>query len=128
MKGAIWIRLAALYLIIGVLVGLFMSYTLDLQWDSAHAHVNLVGFASTALFGVIYSVYPKAAVNSTGKVHFWLHNLGIPIFLISAFLVQVDNLLDAAHILTYIGGGAFFLGTLFFAYNAFQYINDSSTK
>lgn len=122
MRGAIWIRLAILYLIFGLCVGLFMSITLNLQWGSAHAHVNLVVFVTTTLFGVIYSVYPKAAVNSIGKAHFWLHNLGIPIFLLSAFLVQVPGLLDTAHIFTYIGGGAFLLGTILFAYNAFKHI------
>lgn len=124
--GAKWIKLAVLYLIFGIGVGLFMSMTLQLNWGSAHAHVNLVGFATTAIFGVIYSVYPQAAKNSLGKAHFWLHHIGVPIFLLSAFLVQVPGMLDTAHIFTYFGGGAFGLGIILFIFNAFKNINAST--
>lgn len=126
MRGAIWIKLAVLYLIFGLCVGLFMSMTLKLQWGSAHAHVNLVGFATTAIFGVIYSLYPRAAINSLGKAHFWLHQLGVPVFLLSAFIVQVPGMLDTAHIFTYLGGGAFLLGNILFIINAFKNINESN--
>lgn len=123
--GANWIKLSVLYLVFGICVGLFMSMTLQLNWGSAHAHVNLVGFATTAIFGVIYSIYPGAANNSLGKVHFWLHNLGVPVFLLSAFLVQIPGMLDTAHIFTYLGGGAFGLGVIVFIVNALKNINES---
>jgi hypothetical protein len=124
--GARWIKLAVLYLVIGIGVGLFMSSTLQLNWASAHAHVNLVGFVVTAIFGVIYRVYPGAGNNALGKLHFWLHNIGVPIFLVSTFLVQVPDLLGTAHIFTFLGGGAFGLGTILFIVNAFQNIHDSN--
>lgn len=124
--GANWIKLSVLYLVFGICVGLFMSMTLQLNWGSAHAHVNLVGFATTAIFGVIYSIYPGAANNSLGKVHFWLHNLGVPVFLLSAFLVQIPGMLDTAHIFTYLGGGAFGLGVIVFIVNALKNINEST--
>lgn len=124
--GARWIKLAVIYLIIGICVGLFMSMTLQLKWGSAHAHVNLVGFATTAIFGIIYSIYPGAATNTLGKWHFWLHNIGVPVFLISAFLVQVPGMLDTAHIFTYAGGGAFGLGVILFIVNSLSNINEST--
>lgn len=124
--GARWIKLAVFYLVFGIAVGLFMSATLQLNWGSAHAHVNLVGFATTAIFGVIYSLYPGAANNNLGKMHFWLHNLGVPVFLLSAFLVQVPGMLDTAHIFTYLGGGAFGIGTILFIVNAFTNINEKT--
>jgi hypothetical protein len=124
--GAKWIKLSVLYLVFGIGVGLFMSLTLKLNWGSAHAHVNLVGFATTAIFGIIYSIYPSAAKNSLGKVHFWLHHLGVPVFLLSVFLVQVPGMLDTAHILTYLGGGAFGLGVIVFIINALKNIDESS--
>ena len=68
--GPWWIRIAALYLIFGISVGIFMSSTLALNWASAHAHVNLAGWATTGLIGVIYSVFPNAGNNRLGKIHF----------------------------------------------------------
>lgn len=103
-----------------------MSMTLQLNWGSAHAHVNLVGFATTALFGVIYTIYPQAAKTKLGIWHFWLHHIGVPVFLLSAFLVQVPGMLDTAHIFTYTGGGAFLLGVILFIINAFTNINEAN--
>ena len=124
--GSNWIKIAVIYLIFGISVGLFMSSTLQLNWASAHAHVNLAGFATTAIFGVIYSVYPGAAKSILGKTHFWLHNIGMPFFLLSTFLVQVSGMLSFAHTFTFLGGGAFGLGVLVFIVNAFKNINEST--
>lgn len=125
-NGSTWIKLSVLYLVFGISVGLFMSMTLQLNWASAHAHVNLVGFATTALFGVIYSVYPGVAKNAMGKAHFWLHNIGVPIFLVSTFLVQVSGMLDTAHIFTYLGGGAFGVGVIVLIVNALMNLNEDA--
>ena len=40
-----------------------------------HAHINLLGWTTTALAGLIYSVFPKARARVLARVHFWLMNL-----------------------------------------------------
>ena len=54
------LKIAVLYLIIGTGMGIFMSASLQLKWASAHAHVNLTGWATSAIMGLVYCVYPKA--------------------------------------------------------------------
>lgn len=118
-----WVRLAAIYFIIGIAVGLFMSATLQLQWGAAHAHVNVVGWLSTGLIGVIYGLFPKAANSNLGVWHFWLYNIGLPILLISMFMIHMEprfeGWIDFCHIFTFAGGGMVALGIILFIINLF---------
>jgi|SRR5699024_10195799 len=124
--GAKWIKLAVIYFIIGIAIGLYMSASLDLRWGAAHAHVNVVGWLSTGLIGLVYSVYPKAGNNSLGKASFWLYNIGLPFLLLSMFMVRLPAMLGYAHIFTFAGGGALALGIILFIVNVFQNVNESN--
>lgn len=126
--GAKWIKLAVLYFIIGIALGLFMSATLQLKWAAAHAHVNLVGWASTALIGLVYTVYPKAGTSTLGTWTFWLYNLGLPVLLVSMFMVQIPGAIGFAHIFTFSGGGALALGIILFIVNVFMNVHDDDVK
>lgn len=124
--GAKWIKISVIYFILGIAMGLFMSATLQLNWAAAHAHVNLIGWASTAIIGLVYTVYPKAGSSVLGKWQFWLYNLGLPILLISMVLVQIPDLLGFAHILTFTGGFALAFGIILFIINVFINVHDSN--
>jgi len=86
--GTRFIKIAVLYLALGVSMGLFMGMTEKFTLMPVHAHVNLLGWASLALCGLIYTLYPAAGATRLAKLHFWLHNLGLPPLMVSlAFLV-----------------------------------------
>lgn len=77
---AVWfLRIAAVYLSIGVLLGMTMGIIHDFTLTSVHAHINLLGWLSMAAFGLIYHFYPGAAETALAKIHFWLHNLFVPV-------------------------------------------------
>ncbi len=126
--GAKWIKLAVLYFIIGIALGLFMSATIQLHWAAAHAHVNLVGWASTAIIGLVYTVYPKAGTSMLGKWTFWLYNIGLPILLASMFMVQIPGAIGFAHTFTFSGGGALALAIILFAVNVFMNVHDTDRQ
>lgn len=109
-------------------MGLFMSATIQLKWAAAHAHVNLVGWASTAIIGVIYTSYPKAGNHALGKWTFWLYNIGLPFLLASMFMVQIPSTRGFAHLLTFTGGGALALGIILFIVNVFMNVHDKDVK
>lgn len=121
--GAKWIKISVLYFALGIGLGIFMSSTLQLNWASAHAHINLAGWATIAITGTIYSVYPQAGNNALGIWHFWLYNIGLPFFLLSTFLVQIPDMLNIAHVFTFGGSGAMGLGLILFIINVFQNVN-----
>jgi len=122
--GAWWVRISAIYFILGIVVGLFMSATIQLQWGAAHAHVNVVGWLSTGLIGVIYAVYPKAGNSRLGVWNFWLYNIGLPILLLSMFMIHMEprfeSWMDFSHIFTFTGGGMVAIGIILFIVNVFK--------
>jgi len=84
-------KIAVVYLLAGASMGLVMGITRQFQFAAVHAHVNLLGWVSLALAGVIYDIYPEAAETRLAHWHFWLHNLGLPVFMVSLFLLLAGN-------------------------------------
>jgi hypothetical protein len=65
-----FILLATTSLLVGVTLGIWMGIVHDFQFAPAHAHMNLVGWASLALFGLCYRVYPQLADSRIALFHF----------------------------------------------------------
>ncbi len=89
--GFIWLKLSVIYLIIGVGMGIAMGATHDFTLRPVHAHINLLGFVTLALAGLIYSVFPQAGQSKLAKVHFWLMNLALPVMMIALGAVLTGN-------------------------------------
>jgi hypothetical protein len=68
-----FLRLAVLYLIAGVCLGIFMAASNDHSMFPVHAHLNLLGWVSLALFGLFYRAWPQAAQSRLARVHFWVY-------------------------------------------------------
>lgn len=79
--GIIWIKIAVVYLLLGVALGIFMGTSQNFTLRPVHAHVNLLGWATLALAGLIYSVFPEAGNSKLAKAHFWLMNLALPVMM-----------------------------------------------
>lgn len=79
--GLRFLKIAVVYLILGALLGLFMGLTQQFALAPVHAHLLLLGWASMALAGLIYHLYPDAAQTLLARIHFWVHNLALPVFM-----------------------------------------------
>ena len=71
-----FLTLAALALLIGVGLGIYMGATQNFQYAPVHAHLNLVGWASLAIFGLTYRAYPFLAEGVLAKIHLVTSGLG----------------------------------------------------
>jgi cbb3-type cytochrome oxidase subunit 1 len=78
--------LHALYLVVGVAMGLYMAASHDHTLRPAHAHLNLLGWVSLALFGLFYRAVPAAAENRLAKLHFWVY---VPAHLVQMVLLTL---------------------------------------
>lgn len=66
-------RLAVVYLIAGVTLGIVMAASHDHSMFPVHAHLNLLGWVTLSLFACFYRAWPAAAESKLAKVHFWLY-------------------------------------------------------
>jgi hypothetical protein len=65
-----FLLLATLLLICGAVLGIFMGSQEDFQLTPVHAHLNLAGWTSLALFGLTYRAYPQIAATRLALYHF----------------------------------------------------------
>lgn len=68
-----YLRLAVLYLIAGVGLGIFMAASHDHVMKPVHAHLNLLGWVTMGLFGLFYRSWPGAAGSTLAKVQFRIY-------------------------------------------------------
>lgn len=89
---AVWfIRIAVIYVVIGVIFGFVIGINEKMAFVNVHAHLNLLGWATLALAGIIYALFPAAGNNKLAVTHFWLQNIGLPVFMAGLFVVDSGN-------------------------------------
>src|ERR1700752_4570618 len=91
-----FLLLATLCLIAGVSLGIAMGIAHDFQFAPIHAHMNLVGWASLAIFGLVYRAYPMLAQSRLGTVHFAVSAVAALVFLSGLYLAIAHQMIVAA--------------------------------
>lgn len=81
-----FLRLAVLSLIAGVGLGLYMAASHNHTMFPVHAHLNLLGWVTLALFGLFYRVVPAAGATTLAKLHFWLY---VPAYFVQMVLLAL---------------------------------------
>ena len=112
------IRIAVVYLALGVTMGIVMGITQQFSLAPVHAHVNLLGWASLAIMGVIYRVYPAAAETRLARIHFWMHNGALPVFMLGLAAMLTGH--ERFHVLVDVGASAVFVAIVVFAVNIWR--------
>ena len=87
----VWFKLSVLYLIVGIGIGIGMGASENFTLRPVHAHINLLGFTVLALAGLIYSVFTEAGASRLARLHFWLHNLALPVMMGSLAMLLFGN-------------------------------------
>lgn len=82
-RSTTWLRIAVVYFSVGVVLGVVMGASGDHTLAPVHAHNNLLGWVSMALFAVVAHHWPAVSEGKLAKAHFWLYNLALPVMLLS---------------------------------------------
>jgi len=122
--GLRFIKIAVVYLVIGATLGLGMGMAQTFTLAPVHAHLVLLGWASLALAGIVYHLYPTACETRLARIHFRLHNLGLPCFMAALALM----LLGREAIVPFLAGSAtvVLVGLFVFAANVLINIRPAS--
>ena len=114
------IKVAAFYLVAGVTMGIVMGITHEFVLAPVHAHINLLGWATLAIIGVIYHAYPAAGETRLATAHFWIHNTALPVFMIGLGFTLTGH--EAFVPVTIAGALTVAIGILVFVANIFMTI------
>jgi hypothetical protein len=80
-RSRAWFRVAIVYFVAAVALGIVMGASGDHSLIAVHAHLNLLGWVSTALFALIGMAHPSITEGPLATAQFWLHNIGVPVML-----------------------------------------------
>ena len=72
-----FLQIGVLFALGGMGLGVWMGATENFTLRSVHAHINLLGWVSMLIYGLIYRVVPRAAEGRLPVVHFWLSLLSL---------------------------------------------------
>ena len=75
------IRLAGLYLMVGMTLGMVMGATHDFSLRAVHAHVNLLGWVGLAIAAGVFKLWPNSEQSRLAHAYFWLYNVALPTML-----------------------------------------------
>lgn len=110
------IKISVVYFLIGISFGLYMSTLHVFTLATVHVHVNLLGWMSLAIAGIFYILFPKLADTTAAKIHFWLHNIGLPVMMLSIALA-ILGVSPIFFPLATAGGFLTVIGIFFFGFN-----------
>ncbi len=86
-RVALWFfAVAPIYVLIGMGLGIYMGAADDFKLYPAHAHLNLLGWVTMALYGTFYAL-ARDASRRLAWTTFWLNNVGVIILFPSLAMV-----------------------------------------
>jgi peptidoglycan/LPS O-acetylase OafA/YrhL len=118
----VFIGLGLIFLVVGMAFGMWMGINQDFQYAAAHAHWNLVGFVTSAIYGLTHRAYPKLAESRLTWIQCVLHVIGVLIFAPGIVIaVAMDNPVAAI-----VGGNVLILAALMFMFIYFTHDHRTS--
>jgi hypothetical protein len=80
-----YVAIGSVWLVLGMVLGIVMGASEDFQYMPVHAHINLVGFACHAIFGLAYRNWPTLKSSALAPYQFWIFVVATPITLIGLY-------------------------------------------
>jgi len=109
----LYFKTAIIFLIIGIGMGLHMAISEDHTTLGAHAHNNLLGWVTMALFGCYHAFNPKKAEKRLAMLQYYVYTAGVAVLVPSLYLMLEGNM--AMEPVVGISSIVVFIGALMFA-------------
>lgn len=87
----LYFRTAILFLIAGICIGIYMSISGNHAVVGAHAHVNLLGWVTSALFGTYLALNPAKATGLLPRLQYIIYVPGVVVMGGSLYLMLDGN-------------------------------------
>jgi hypothetical protein len=104
----LYFKSAILFLIAGIGVGIHMSVSGNHGVMGAHAHINLLGWVTSAIFGGYYALNPGRAAGRLPMIQYGVYTVGVIVMAVSLYLllsgnVAMEPVVAAGSIITFVG-------------------------
>ncbi len=86
-----WYLAAVTYFVIAIALGVYMGASGDHSLFTVHAHINLLGWVSMSVIGLLYRSFPAAAQTRVARWHFWMYQLAVPVLLLAVAAIYSNH-------------------------------------
>ncbi|KQV32118.1 hypothetical protein ASC97_00515 [Rhizobium sp. Root1203] len=114
----LYFKTAILFLIVGIGMGLNMAISQDHSVIGAHAHCNLLGWVTMAIFGGYHALNPRKAERRLAMIQYYVYTAGVVLMVPSLYLMLLGN--AAMEPIVAISSIITFIGVLLFAFIVFS--------
>lgn len=87
--ATMFFKFAVVFLLLGILMGLQMAISGNHNVIGAHAHSNLLGWVTSAVFGGYYALNPAKAETRLARIHFWIYTISIAVMIPALYLFYI---------------------------------------
>jgi drug/metabolite transporter (DMT)-like permease len=106
--ASLYFKIAIIFLIIGIGIGLNMAITEDHSVVAAHAHANLLGWVTMAIFGGYHALNPRKAEKRLVMIQYYVYTAGVAVMVPALYFMLLGNMamepvVAVASVVTFIG-------------------------
>ncbi|MCP3794121.1 hypothetical protein [Paenibacillus sp. CH40] len=81
--GKQFLKIAAVYFALSVLLSVIIGVSGDYSLSKVQSHTHLLGWIALGIIGLIYVTFPALSVTILAHIHFWMHNIGLPVLILA---------------------------------------------
>jgi drug/metabolite transporter (DMT)-like permease len=106
--ATLYFRTAIIFLIIGIAMGLNMAISQDHSAIGAHAHANLLGWVTMAIFGGYHALNPGKALRRIAMIQYLVYTAGVALMVPALYLMltgypEMEPVVAIASLITFAG-------------------------
>ncbi|KJD41522.1 hypothetical protein QD46_05785 [Paenibacillus polymyxa] len=77
------LKIAAVYFALGALLSAIIGVSGDYNLSPIQSHIHLLGWTTLGIIGLIYVAFPALSVTILARIHFWIHNISLPVLILA---------------------------------------------
>jgi hypothetical protein len=105
-----FVAIGALWLLVGMVLGIGMGASNNFELAPLHAHINLIGFVCHSIFGMAYRQWRALKSSALAPFQFWIFVIASPVTLLGLYF----TLTGGPELPTIVGSIAILIGTALF--------------
>ena len=81
-----YILVGLTWVLVGMIFGTWLGATNHMNYANSHAHIGLLGFVTSVLFGLLHWAYPALGKSRIALWQFAIYEVGVALLVIGKFL------------------------------------------
>ena len=86
-----YIIIGLCWVIAGMIFGVWLGASNHLNYANSHAHINLLGFVTSVLFGMLFWAFPTMAKSRVAIWQFAAYQIGVALLVIGKVIFDTDG-------------------------------------